>query len=125
MIAFLRDESGADVVAAVLADPDSRCVAHALNLCEVYYDFQRAADRAEALQAILDLSQLGVETHAILTPDFWQKAGDLKAIRRRVSLADCLAITLAQSLEAELLTADHHEFDVLHQQSVCTIRFIR
>ena len=43
MIAFLRDETGADVVSAALADADSASIAHALNLCEVYYDFHRAS----------------------------------------------------------------------------------
>ena len=35
LIAFLRDEPGADVVENVLSAPD-KCYAHALNLCEVY-----------------------------------------------------------------------------------------
>ena len=49
LIAFLRDEPGADVVENVLSAPE-KCYAHALNLCEVYYDFFRASnqDAAEA-----------------------------------------------------------------------------
>ena len=35
MIAFLRDEPGAEIVAEVFVDPESHCYAHALNLCEV------------------------------------------------------------------------------------------
>lgn len=41
-IAFLRNEPGAEAVANALARPQ-RCYAHALNLCEVYYDFWRAS----------------------------------------------------------------------------------
>ena len=44
MIAFLRGEPGADVVRAILHNPSDACYAHAINLCEVYYDFVRAAD---------------------------------------------------------------------------------
>ena len=58
MIAFLRDEPGAQVVAEVLLNPDAQCYAHALNLCEVYYDFHRAAGRDQALNAIADLARL-------------------------------------------------------------------
>ncbi len=125
MIAFLRDEPGAERVAEVLANPSHRCIAHALNLCEVYYDFHRASGRAEAIQAIADLARLGIETHSTLTPYFWQSAGDLKALHRRVSLADCFAITLANTYKAELLTSDHHEFDILKDKGVCKIQFIR
>ena len=45
MIAFLRGEPGADAVAEILLDSESQCHAHALNLCEVFYDFERAANR--------------------------------------------------------------------------------
>jgi uncharacterized protein with PIN domain len=38
LIAFLRDEPGAEVVESALSVPE-KCYAHALNLCEVYYDF--------------------------------------------------------------------------------------
>lgn len=124
-IAFLRGEPGADAVAEALLDCESRCYAHALNLCEVFYDFERAADRQHALQAVSDLATLGVIEDASLAPGVWQAAGTLKARLRRVSLADCFAIELAGRLEATILTADHHEFDVLAGQTEYRIRFIR
>ena len=54
LIAFLRDEPGADVVENVLSAPE-KCYAHALNLCEVYYDFFRASNQDAAEAAISDL----------------------------------------------------------------------
>ena len=125
MIAYLRDEPGAEAVAEALADPASKCHAHALNLCEVFYDFHRASGRQEALQAISDLAQVGVIEDANASAVVWQAAGTLKANLRRVSLADCFAIELAARLRATILTADHHEFDVLAEQSEYAIRFIR
>lgn len=125
MIAFLRDERGADVVAEVLLDPDSQCHAHALNLCEVFYDFHRASGLRDAKQAIADLSRAGVIEDASLASVTWQAAGILKANLRRVSLADCFAIELTQRMNGVVLTADHHEFDVLAAQSLCRISFIR
>ena len=49
----------------------------------------------------------------------------MKANLRRVSLADCFAIELTQRMNGVVLTADHHEFDVLAAQSLCRISFIR
>ena len=125
MIAYLRDEPGAGVVAEALLDPASKCHAHALNLCEVFYDFHRASGRQEALEAISDLAQVGVIEDANLHALVWQAAGTLKANLRRVSLADCFAIELAARLNATILAADHHEFDVLAEQPEYSIRFIR
>ena len=125
IIAFLRDEPGADVVAAALADADSASIAHALNLCEVYYDFHRASGESVAENAIVDLEKLGVQASEALTPDVWRKAAEIKSVHRRISLADCFALTLAASLDAELLTADHHELDAILKHGICRIRFIR
>ena len=46
IIAYLRDEEGADVVESVLLG-NNACVAHAVNVCEVYYDCLRRGGNAE------------------------------------------------------------------------------
>ncbi len=43
IIAYLRGEPGAEIVSASLIDPANECLVHAVNLCEVYYDFYRAS----------------------------------------------------------------------------------
>ena len=55
MIAFLRNEQGAEAVQDHLRARECRPFAHALNLCEVFYDFSRAAGEAIANAAIGDL----------------------------------------------------------------------
>ncbi|MBY0502280.1 MAG: hypothetical protein K2X03_00115 [Bryobacteraceae bacterium] len=60
-----------------------------------------------------DLARVGVEEDANISAAVWQAAGTFKANLRRVSLADCFALELATRLKATILTADHHEFDVL------------
>ena len=102
LIAFLRDESGAGVVENVLAGP-AKCYAHAINLCEVYYDFFRASNLETAESAISDLLGLGIEERADMDAEFWREAGTIKPVHRRVSLADCCALALARSLGAPLL----------------------
>jgi len=47
MIAFPRNETGAATVADLLTDPQHECCAHALNLCEVFYDFARSGGEGE------------------------------------------------------------------------------
>src|SRR4051794_28322504 len=60
MIAFLRDEAGAEVVTNQTRRPQCDVFLHALNLCEVYYDFSRASGEATAADAIEDLFSLGI-----------------------------------------------------------------
>lgn len=125
MIAFLRNESGSATVAAMLADPQSQCYAHALNLCEVFYDFFRSRGEAAAQSAITELLNLEVRERSDLDAPFWQEAGCLKAVHRRVSLADCCALALTLRVGGTLVTSDHHELDTLAAAGVCPINFFR
>src|SRR5438067_1302622 len=98
MIAFLRAEPGADVVRDILQDPVADCFAHAINLCEVYYDFIRAADVRTAKAALRDLTAVGIHARRDMSGKFWMGVGNLKGTIRRVSLADCFAIELSRRL---------------------------
>jgi predicted nucleic acid-binding protein len=125
LIAYLRGEQGAEIVESVLMDRNNECTAHAINLCEVFYEFMRAENEETALNAIADLSSVGLVIRNDMDFPFWQTAARIKAKYRRVSLADCLAIALADRLGCEIVTSDHHEFDALVDQGVCRVMFIR
>jgi len=101
------------------------CLAHALNLCEVYYEFYRASGAVAARDAMSDIFTLGVQLRSDLSTDFWQKAGELKATARRMSLADCFAVNVAQVVGGTVLTSDHQEFDSLAARGICIVAFIR
>jgi PIN domain nuclease of toxin-antitoxin system len=124
MIAFLKGEEGADVVENALLDQDSQCMAHAINLCEVFYDFQRAGGESAAADAIADMRTLGLVERDDFDEPFWRAAGKLKA-QGGISLADCFAITLTSRVGGTLLTSDHHEMDTIAAAGICPIIFIR
>jgi predicted nucleic acid-binding protein len=124
IIAYLRDEEGAEVVESVLLG-DSDCVAHAVNVCEVYYDCLRRDGEAQADELLEDLASIGLITREDMDVSLWKTAGGYKAAIARVSLADCFAMALTQRLNAELMTSDHREFDPVAAQGICSIRFIR
>src|SRR5262249_39662839 len=125
MIAFLRGEPGADIVGDILKDPTADNFAHVINLCEVYYDFLRVSNARKARAAIRDLGTVGIRSRRDISTKFWIGVGQLKGTIRRISLADCFAIELSRSLNAEVVTSDHHEFDPLVGQGICKVRFIR
>ncbi len=124
MIAFLRKEVGADVVRASLRGRRNGCYAHAINLCEVFYDFHKLADESAAEKAVKDLQKIGVVERSDFDSDFWKETGRIKA-QNKVSLADCMAIVLAKKFGGTILTSDHHEFNKIAEDKVCQIEFIR
>jgi PIN domain nuclease of toxin-antitoxin system len=125
LISFLRDEPGAEEVQRLLgAETESKYV-HALNLCEVYYDFFRAAGEHPAESAISELLAIGIRERNDLDSEFWHEVGRVKALHRRVSLADCCALTLASRLNSTLVTADRHELEPLVGVGAWKITFIR
>ena len=107
LIALLRNEPGAREVQSVLESDRSSNYVHALNLCEIYYDFWRAAGKQAAESAIGDLRSIGIKERNDLDTEFWREVGRVKAVHRRVWLADCCALiwpgdyraTLSQPLD--------------------------
>jgi len=124
MLAYLRDEAGADIVTPLLADEEQTCYAHAMNVCEVYYDFLRQADRAVASASVRALLDTGLDIREDMDAEFWMAVGQYK-VKYRISLADCCGLALANRLQADFITADHHEMDSLVNNGICQIQFIR
>lgn len=125
MIAYLKDEDGAEeVVEGHLAGDEGQCVAHAVNLCEVYYDYLRDEGEEPARVAVETLKSDGLVVREDMDESFWTEIGRHKAAHR-VSLADCFAIALANREETKVSTSDHHEFDPIADQGICEVEFIR
>jgi len=123
IIALLRNEAGAEITDRLLLE--QTCMAHAVNLCEVYYDFLKAENENVAKETINDLEKYGLIFREDMDQEFWQEVGSYKAEIKRVSLADCFAIALANREQAVLVTSDHHEFDYISEQGICQVMFIR
>jgi len=123
LIAFLRGETGSEIVTQHLIEGNT--FAHAVNLCEVYYDCIRVDGEAKAEALVRDLLDAGVTSRADIDEDFWKDVGRIKAGISRISLADCFAIALARRLGVPVLTSDHHEFDNILANGICAVEFIR
>lgn len=79
MIAYLKDEDGAGVVEEHLAGDEGPCVAHAVNLCEVYYDYLRDEGEEAARVAVETLTGDGLVVREDLDEPFWKEIGGYKA----------------------------------------------
>lgn len=124
IIAFLRGEPGAEIVRELLEKEPPVCMAHAVNVCEVFYDFLRTAGESDALDSIITLRSIGVAVKEDMDEAFWQQAGRHK-VACKVSLADAFALALTERYEGELVTSDRREFEPVQARGVVPITFIR
>ncbi|MCL5105299.1 MAG: type II toxin-antitoxin system VapC family toxin [Armatimonadetes bacterium] len=123
ILALFHNEPGGVEVGEMIDDPNNTCYMHAVNLCEVYYDYFRTNGMLDATSAVDDLSETSLIVREDMDKGFWHEAGTHKAVRK-LSLADCFCLTLARRLGARLITADH-EFDPVARQGIADIQFIR
>lgn len=124
MIAYLRGEPGAEEVERALAVEPPSCMAHSVNLCEVFYDFLKRGEEIAAHAVVDDLRSVGLVVRKDMDEAFWQQAGRYKA-QFGVSLADAFLLSLADRFGAEILTSDHRDFEPVGNSGACRVKFIR
>ena len=124
LIAFLRDEKGADVVGDIY---DKACtgdlilVINKINLLEIYYDFYRSRGAKYANDQLENIKRSEIIIYEFTDKAFLE-AGRLKATYK-ISLADSIALAQAVISKGTLLTADHHEFDVIEESKQVNVSF--
>ena len=103
---------------------DATCVAHAINVCEVYYQAYRKSGEAAAEMALSKLASVGIVTRTDFDNDLWKQAGKIKG-SYPLSLADAIGLALTLKVGGEFITSDHHELDPVAAAGVCPITFFR
>jgi predicted nucleic acid-binding protein len=121
VIAYLRQEPGADVLKALIELPTTFLAMHVCNLGEVYYDFFREDGLTAAQTAWTNTLALPLALRRDTDDAFIQRVGVLK-VEERISFADAFALALAERLNIPLITTDHHEFDAIERKG--RVRFL-
>lgn len=122
IIAYLRDEPGAEVVEEALLN--NECFVHAINLCEVYRDCLVRDQNLETADDLLnDIADIGVTCREDMDAPLWKYVAKLK--NRTIAYNDCFALAFTKRLGGVLYTADHKEFDPVAATGDHSIRFIR
>jgi predicted nucleic acid-binding protein len=124
VIAYLRGESGADVMKAIVQDPGVDLVIHAVNACEVAYDARRAGGQDAADAVWRALRELPLRLRRDVDDAFLDRVGAWK-VTHGLSLGDSFAAALAERVDGALVTTDHHEFDALERAGVLRCMWLR
>lgn len=126
LIAYFNDEVGADKVEELLdrAGQDQiQIYVAAVNVYEVFYDsLKRDGDQARKL--LDDVYHMPLAVVEQMDRSLMDHAGKFKA-NYRVSLADSIALGLAQQIGAVLVSSDHHEFDTIERDGAGRFWWIR
>jgi len=126
LIAYLNDETGANVVEDLLTraiQGQVELYVAAINVYELFYDCLKR-DAATAQKLVDDIYGLPVTVVESVDRPLMNSAGRFK-VGYRISLADSVALGLAQQLDAHLVTSDHHEFDQIDQDGSGRFHWIR
>jgi predicted nucleic acid-binding protein len=116
LIAYFRDEPGAEAVESILVaanKKDNPLHMTDVNYAEVKYSIIKKDGREEWEEAAKILQGLPIEFHST-TRGRADEAADFKA-RFKMSLADAFAAALAKEKKAELVTGDS-EFKSLEKE---------
>jgi len=127
LIATLNDENGSDRTEDILQRAeDKKCLIYMnkLNLLEVYYVIYRKAGINKADEILFELLNTPLIVIDKLGDDVFREAGKLKA-EYKISLADSIALAEAKVREAQLVTCDHHEFDIIDRNGDVKFHRIR
>jgi predicted nucleic acid-binding protein len=127
MIALLSKEAGAEKVAEVYkkaVSGEAALVMHKLNLLEVYYGIFREYGKEDADKFLEKIRQSPIAIDHEITDGIFAEAGRLKA-SYKMSLADSIALAEASVSGGAILTADHHEFDVVEKNEKIRFQWIR
>lgn len=104
LLADIKDEPGADEVRRIMAAASGGLFMRAMNVCEVAYTHIRLG-LPESV-AFRTATPRGVIIVEDMEPLIWQRAAVLKAKHPSIALGDCVAVSLAESLDADILTGD-------------------
>lgn len=125
-IAYLNDEPGADKAESLLEQAHEggvRLSIASVNVYEVFYDCLKR-DVTTARQLLDDIYNLPITIVETLDRPLMDAAGQFK-VTYRISLADSIALGLAQSMGAHLVSTDHHELDQVARDGKMQFHWLR
>ena len=127
LLALLEDEPGADKILEVYdraVSGEVALVMNTLNLLEVYYALYRGHGKEQAGLFFEEIKRSPVFIKNEISEGVFVEAGRLKA-SYKISLADSIALAEASVSGGALLTADHHEFDIIEQKERIAFHWFR
>ncbi len=120
LLADIKGEPGAETVRGMMREAADGLFMHAVNAGEVAYHLIRFG--LPPIAAFRLAAPKGVVIVEDMERRLWERSAVLKAEHGNLALGDCVAIALAESLGAELLTGDRLFANVATSASIKLFR---
>jgi hypothetical protein len=124
VIAYLRNEAGAEVFKELIGRPTTFLAMRVCNLGEVYDDFFRDDGLTTAQTAWTNTLAFPLALRRDAHDVFIQRVGVIK-VEEQISFAGAFALALAERLSIPLIATDHQELDAVEQKGHFRIRCLR
>jgi predicted nucleic acid-binding protein len=127
LIAYYNEEEGIDKVKNALSEAisgDSDVLIHRVNLFETYYDLLRTFGEDMTSKVMDSFENAPITVIDTITDELMREAARFK-IAFKISVADAFALATARLENATLITADHHEFDLIDKAGELEFLWIR
>ncbi len=123
VIAYLKGEAGHDRFAEILQDERNVAAIHAVNLCEVYYNYLRS-DGVEVAEQALESTAKVLAIVEKADQGFLKRVARWK-VEHKLGLADAFAAATAEEYASRLVTCDHNDFGAIEETGELQIEWIR
>lgn len=124
LIAFFNQEQGADKVEDVLMMKDCSRLMSVINIYEVCYDAAKSSGIDEGIKLYHEIRKLPISIVRKIGENVLKEAVGFK-IGYKLSVADSFALGLAKVNNVMLVTADHHEFDIVEKAKALEFYWLR
>jgi predicted nucleic acid-binding protein len=127
LIAYYNDEKGAEKIESLIdevVDGYSTASIHKINLFEVYYDLLRSSNEEKTKTSMELFAASRITIIDEITDEIMKEAARFK-LSYKISVADAFALATAKLENATLVTADHHEFDIIDEADELSILWFR
>ena len=127
LIAFFRNENGAEKVKNILLEAasfNSQIIMHNASLAEIYYDAIYNTSKSDADMLMQTISSYPIKMIDKIEMDLIKEIGYFKTTYK-VSFADCFVLATARLNNSIVVTSDHHEFNVIEKSGDVLFEWIR
>lgn len=117
LLAYLYDENGAEFMQNIFDSAKKNKVSifmNAVNLFEVYYDILKTHGEDTAKNTLSNIARFPMSINYKIDNAIIEKAGQLKS-KYRISLADSIGLAQSIVFNANFVSADHHELDIVEK----------
>ncbi len=127
LIAFFRNEEGADKVDKILTSAallECEIIMHNVSVAEFYYDSIYFSSKEDADLLMEKLLSFPIDFIQAVEIDLIKQVGYFKTTYK-VSFADCFVLGTARLYKSTIVTSDHHEFNVIEGRGDALFEWIR